>query len=68
MINNMFFIAGGKMFGDLKSINSIKSVKLSKHKKYECQNHMLSSLHFVRAFSKITKNTRVSGGAQIITI
>ncbi len=66
MTNNMFFIANWKMFGDLKSINSTKKViKLSKHKKYKgakiiyCPPYTL-----LEHFSKITKNTRVSVGAQ----
>ena len=36
MTNNMFFIANWKMFGDFKSVNSVKKViKLSKIRKYK---------------------------------
>ena len=66
MTNNMFFIANWKMFGDFKSVNSIKKViKLSKDKKYKkikiiyCPPYTL-----LDKFSKITKNSKIEIGAQ----
>ena len=66
MTNNMFFIANWKMFGDFKSVNSIKKViKLSKDKKYKkakiiyCPPYTL-----IDKFFKITKNSKIEIGAQ----
>ena len=66
MTNNMFFIANWKMFGDFKSVNSIKKViKLSKDKKYKkakiiyCPPYTL-----LDKFFKITKNSKIEIGAQ----
>ena len=57
----MFFIANWKMFGDLKSINSIKNViNLSKNKKYKrakiiyCPPYTL-----LDKFLKITNNSKI---------
>ena len=62
----MFFIANWKMFGDFKSVNSIKKViKLSKNKKYKkakiiyCPPYTL-----LDKFFKITKNSKIEIGAQ----
>ena len=62
----MFFIANWKMFGDFKSVNSIKKViKLSKDKKYKkakiiyCPPYTL-----LDKFFKITKNSKIEIGAQ----
>ena len=61
MTNNMFFIANWKMFGDFKSVNSIKKViKISKNKKYKkakiiyCPPYTL-----LDKFFKITKNSKI---------
>ena len=66
MTNNMFFIANWKMFGDFKSVNSIKKViNLSKDKKYKkakiiyCPPYTL-----LDKFFKITKNSKIEIGAQ----
>ena len=66
MTNNMFFIANWKMFGDLKSVNSIKKViKLSRSKKYKkativyCPPYTL-----IDKILRITKNTKIKVGAQ----
>ena len=62
----MFFIANWKMFGDFKSVNSIKNViKLSKDQKYKkakivyCPPYTL-----IDKFLKITKNSKIEIGAQ----
>jgi len=62
----MFFIANWKMFGDFKSVNSIKKViKISKNKKYKkakiiyCPPYTL-----LDKFFKITKNSKIEIGAQ----
>ena len=62
----MFFIANWKMFGDLKSINSIKKViKFSKDKKYKnakiiyCPPYTL-----LDRIIKMTKNSKIKIGAQ----
>jgi triosephosphate isomerase len=66
MTNNMFFIANWKMFGDFKSVNSIKMViKLSKDKKYKkakivyCPPYTL-----IDKFLKITNKSKIKIGAQ----
>jgi len=66
MTNNMFFIANWKMFGDFKSVNSIKKViKLSRDKKYKkakiiyCPPYTL-----IDKFLKVTKNSKIKIGAQ----
>ena len=66
MTNNMFFIANWKMFGDFKSVNSIKKViKLSNDKKYKkakiiyCPPYTL-----LDKFFKITKKSKIEIGAQ----
>ena len=62
----MFFIANWKMFGDFKSVNSIKKViKLSRDKKYKkakiiyCPPYTL-----IDKFLKVTKNSKIKIGAQ----
>ena len=64
--NNMYFIANWKMYGDLKSINSIKNViKLSKKPKYKkakiiyCPPYTL-----LDQFVKTTSKTKIYIGAQ----
>ena len=66
MTNNMFFIANWKMFGDFKSVNSVKKViKLSKNKKYKkAQIIYCPPYTLIDKFSKITKNSNVKIGAQ----
>ena len=66
--NNMYFIANWKMYGDLKSINSIKNViKLSKKLKYKkakiiyCPPYTL-----LDQFVKKTNKTKIDIGAQNI--
>tara|TARA_Y100001970_G_scaffold44749_1_gene55960 strand:- start:620 stop:1369 length:750 start_codon:yes stop_codon:yes gene_type:complete len=66
MTNNMFFIANWKMFGDLRSVNSIKKViKFSKNKKFKnveiiyCPPYTL-----IYNFIKLVKNTKIKIGAQ----
>ena len=66
MTNNMFFIANWKMFGDFKSVNSIKKViNLSKNKKYKkakivyCPPYTL-----INKTLKIVKNSNIQVGAQ----
>ena len=66
MTNNMFYIANWKMFGDLKSLNSIKKViKFYKTKKYQkikiiyCPPYTL-----IDKFLKLTKNSKILVGAQ----
>ena len=66
--NNMYFIANWKMYGDLKSINSIKNViKLSKKLKYKkakiiyCPPYTL-----LGQFVKKTNKTKIDIGAQNI--
>ena len=66
MTNNMFFIANWKMFGDFKSVNSIKKViNLSKNKKYSkakiiyCPPYTL-----IDKVLKLVKNSKVEVGAQ----
>ena len=64
--NNIYFIANWKMYGDLKSINSIKNViKLSKKPKYKkakiiyCPPYTL-----LDQFVKKTNKTKIDIGAQ----
>jgi len=66
MTNNMFFIANWKMFGDFKSVNSIKKViKLSKNKKYKkAQIVYCPPYTLLDKFLKITKNSKIKIGAQ----
>ena len=66
MTNNMFFIANWKMFGDLKSVNSIKKViKLSKNKKYKkAQIIYCPPYTLIDKFLKLTKNSKIKIGAQ----
>jgi triosephosphate isomerase len=66
MTNNMFFIANWKMFGDFRSINSIKKViKLSKNNKYKkAQIVYCPPYTLLDKFLKITKNSKIKIGAQ----
>ncbi len=66
MTNNMFFIANWKMFGDFRSVNSIKKViKFSKNKKYKkVQIIYCPPYTLLDKFSKITKNSKIKIGAQ----
>ena len=66
MTNNMFFIANWKMFGDFRSVNSIKKViKLSKNKKYKkAQIIYCPPYTLLDKFSKVTKNSKIKIGAQ----
>ena len=64
--NNMYFIANWKMFGDVKSLNSLnKVIKFSKNyqknkfKLIYCPPYTLLSL-----FSKKLKNSNIKLGAQ----
>ena len=66
MTNNMFFIANWKMFGDFKSVNSIKKViNFSKHKKNKkakivyCPPYTL-----IDKTLKLVKNSNIEVGAQ----
>ena len=66
MTNNMFFIANWKMFGDFKSVNSIKNViNFSKNKRYKkvkivyCPPYTL-----IDKFLRLVKNSRIEVGAQ----
>ena len=66
MTNNMFFIANWKMFGDFKSVNSIKKViKLSKNKKYEkAQIVYCPPYTLINRILKLAKNSTIKVGAQ----
>ena len=66
MTNNMFFIANWKMFGDLKSANSIKKViNLSKKQKYKnAQIVYCPPYTLLDKFLKLTKNSKIKIGAQ----
>ena len=66
MTNNMFFIANWKMFGDFKSVNSIKKViKLSKNKKYKkAQIVYCPPYTLIDKFIKLVKNSKIKIGAQ----
>ena len=66
MTNNMFFIANWKMFGDLKSVNSIKKViKLSKNKKFnKAQIIYCPPYTLISNFVKLVKNSKIKIGAQ----
>ena len=66
MTNNMFFIANWKMFGDLKSVNSIKKViKLSKNKKFsKTQIIYCPPYTLISNFVKLVKNSKIKIGAQ----
>ncbi len=66
MTNNMFFIANWKMFGDLKSVNSIKKVvKISKSKKYKkVQIIYCPPFTLIDKFLKLVKNSKIIIGAQ----
>ena len=66
MTNNMFFIANWKMFGDFRSVNSIKKViNLSKNKKYKkakivyCPPYTL-----INKTLNLVKNSNIQVGAQ----
>ena len=66
MTNNMFFIANWKMFGDFKSVNSIKKViKFSKNKKFKkakivyCPPYTL-----LDKVQRLVKNSKIDIGAQ----
>ena len=62
----MFFIANWKMFGDFKSVNSIKKViKFSRNKKYKkAQIVYCPPYTLIDKFLRITKNSRINIGAQ----
>ena len=62
----MFFIANWKMFGDFKSVNSIKKViKFSKNKKYKkAQIVYCPPYTLLEKFLRITKNSKIKIGAQ----
>ena len=62
----MFFIANWKMFGDFKSVNSVKKViKLSKIRKYKkAQIIYCPPFTLIDRFLNLVKNTKVSVGAQ----
>ena len=66
MTNNMLFIANWKMFGDLKSANSIKKViNLSKKQKYQnAQIVYCPPYTLLDKFLKLTKNSKIKIGAQ----
>ena len=66
MTNNMFFIANWKMFGDLKSVNSIKKViQISKNKKYKkAQIVYCPPYTLIDKFLKLVKNSKIKIGAQ----
>ena len=66
MTNNMFFIANWKMFGDLKSVNSIKKViKFSKIKKFnKAQIIYCPPYTLINNFIKLVKNSKIKIGAQ----
>ena len=66
MTNNMLFIANWKMFGDLKSANSIKKViNLSKKQKYKnAQIVYCPPYTLLDKFLKLTKNSKIKIGAQ----
>ena len=66
MTNNMFFIANWKMFGDFKSVNSIKKViKLSKNKKYKkAQIVYCPPYTLIDKFLRVAKNSKIKIGAQ----
>ncbi len=66
MTNNMFFIANWKMFGDFKSVNSIKKViQLSKNKKYKkTQIIYCPPYTLIDKFLRIVKNSKIKIGAQ----
>ena len=62
----MFFIANWKMFGDLKSVNSIKKViQISKNKKYKkAQIVYCPPYTLIDKFLKLVKNSKIKIGAQ----
>ena len=62
----MFFIANWKMFGDLKSVNSIKKViKISKTKKYKkVQIIYCPPFTLIDKFLRLVKNSKIKIGAQ----
>ena len=62
----MFFIANWKMFGDFKSVNSVKKViKLSKNKKYKkAQIIYCPPFTLIDKFLKLVKNSKIKVGAQ----
>jgi len=66
MTNNMFFIANWKMFGDFKSVNSIKKViKFSKSKKFsKAQIIYCPPYTLISNFIKLVKNSKIKIGAQ----
>ena len=66
MTNNMFFIANWKMFGDFKSVNSIKKViKFSKNKKYNnAQIVYCPPYTLINNFIKLVKSSKIKVGAQ----
>ena len=66
MTNNMFFIANWKMFGDFKSVNSIKKViKFSRNKKYKnTQIVYCPPYTLINNFIKLVKNSKIKVGAQ----
>ena len=66
MTNNMFFIANWKMFGDFKSVNSIKKViKLSKIKKYNKSKIVYCPPYtLIDKILRLVKNSKIEVGAQ----
>ena len=66
MTNNMFFIANWKMFGDIRSVNSIKKViKFSRSKKFQkAQIIYCPPYTLINNFIKLVKNTKIKIGAQ----
>ena len=65
-INNMYFIANWKMYGNLSSIKSInKVIRLSKLQKYSKAKIVYCPPNTILdAFIKKTKKTKISVGAQ----
>ncbi len=66
MTNNMFFIANWKMFGDFRSVNSVKKViNFSKNKKYsKAQIVYCPPYTLIDKLLRITKNSKIKVGAQ----
>ena len=66
MTNNMFFIANWKMFGDIKSVNSIKKViNFSKNKKYKkAQIIYCPPYTLISKLLRLVKNSKIKIGAQ----
>ena len=63
--NNMYFVANWKMYGSIKSVNSLKKViSYSKIKKHKLNIIYCPPYTLIKSFKDKTKNSNIKIGAQ----